>query len=89
MIFDDEFEWDEEKADPYNLPDDFWENGVIEWRDSKEAVSIRLDSFVLDYFKRRGPGYQSRINAVLRHFVLTKLIEEAKAGQAETLSRQP
>jgi uncharacterized protein (DUF4415 family) len=36
---------------------------------AKIPVSIRLDSEVLDYFKQRGRGYQSRINAVLRGYV--------------------
>jgi uncharacterized protein (DUF4415 family) len=35
----------------------------------KEAVSIRLDRDVLDWFRARGPRYQSRINAVLRAYV--------------------
>ncbi|MBI2615801.1 MAG: BrnA antitoxin family protein [Gemmatimonadetes bacterium] len=35
----------------------------------KVAVSIRLDREVLDWFKRQGPGYQTRMNAVLRAYV--------------------
>ena len=35
----------------------------------KTPVSIRLDQDVLQWFKRQGPRYQSRINAVLRAFV--------------------
>jgi uncharacterized protein (DUF4415 family) len=36
---------------------------------TKEAVSIRLDSDVLDVFKAQGRGYQTRINAVLRKYL--------------------
>ena len=32
----------------------------------KQAVSLRLDPDVLDYFRAGGPGWQSRINAALR-----------------------
>jgi uncharacterized protein (DUF4415 family) len=32
-------------------------------------ISIRVDEDVLDFFKAGGAGYQSRMNAVLRHFV--------------------
>lgn len=32
----------------------------------KEAVSLRLDPEVFDYFRNQGPGWQSRINAALR-----------------------
>jgi uncharacterized protein (DUF4415 family) len=35
----------------------------------KQAVSIRLDEDVLEWFRRRGKGYQTRINAVLRAYV--------------------
>jgi uncharacterized protein (DUF4415 family) len=32
----------------------------------KEAVNIRLDPDVVAHFRSGGPGWQSRINAVLR-----------------------
>jgi uncharacterized protein (DUF4415 family) len=32
----------------------------------KEMISIRLDKDVLTYFRSLGPGYQTRINALLR-----------------------
>jgi uncharacterized protein (DUF4415 family) len=35
----------------------------------KQDVHIRLDPAVLRWFKAHGPGYQTRINAVLRAFV--------------------
>ena len=35
----------------------------------KRGVYLRLDPDVLDWFKGHGPGYQTRINAVLRAFV--------------------
>lgn len=38
----------------------------------KQPISIRLDPDVLDYFKAEGPGYQGRINTVLRHYMATK-----------------
>jgi uncharacterized protein (DUF4415 family) len=33
---------------------------------TKVAVSIRLSSDVISYFKSKGPGWQSRIDAALR-----------------------
>lgn len=51
-------------------PDDFdWANAEIVEPAPKVAVSIRVDSDVLDYFKRGGRGYQTRMNAVLRSYV--------------------
>ena len=35
----------------------------------KKPVAMRLDADVLDWFQRQGPGYQTRMNAVLRSFV--------------------
>jgi uncharacterized protein (DUF4415 family) len=35
---------------------------------SKAAVSLRVDQDVLEWFKAQGPGYQTRINSVLRAF---------------------
>jgi uncharacterized protein (DUF4415 family) len=35
---------------------------------SKAAVSLRVDQDVLEWFKAKGPGYQTRINSVLRAF---------------------
>jgi uncharacterized protein (DUF4415 family) len=34
----------------------------------KESISLRIDPDVLAWFKAQGPGYQTRINAVLRAF---------------------
>jgi uncharacterized protein (DUF4415 family) len=35
---------------------------------TKNLICLRLDRDVLDWFKSRGPGYQTRINTVLRAF---------------------
>ena len=35
---------------------------------SKTSISLRVDADVLKWFKAQGPGYQTRINAVLRAF---------------------
>jgi uncharacterized protein (DUF4415 family) len=32
----------------------------------KEAVTLRIDQDVLEYFQQDGPGWQDRINAALR-----------------------
>jgi uncharacterized protein (DUF4415 family) len=34
----------------------------------KSSISLRLDQDVLEWFKAQGPGYQTRINTVLRAF---------------------
>jgi uncharacterized protein (DUF4415 family) len=68
------------------LDNSFWEKAVLTPPPGKERLTLRLDNDVLDYFKRRGRGYQSRINAVLRSYVEAQLREEAKEeGRREAL----
>ena len=49
-----------------------WSTAVIVVPPKKKAISIRVDPDVLDFFKNEGPGYQRRINAVLRSYVEQK-----------------
>ncbi|CCJ07006.1 BrnA antitoxin family protein [Methylocystis sp. SC2] len=43
-----------------------WSQAEVVVPPKKQAISIRLDQDLIDYFKSQGPGYQRRINAVLR-----------------------
>jgi len=45
---------------------------VVRPADRKQSVTIRLDADVLRFFNAEGPGYQTRINAVLRDYVLAR-----------------
>ncbi len=40
----------------------------------KQAVSMRLDADVLAHFRATGPGWQSRVNAVLRRAAKMKRV---------------
>jgi uncharacterized protein (DUF4415 family) len=46
-----------------------WANLKVEWPQAKQAISLRIDQDVLGWFRDRGPGYQTRMNAVLRAYV--------------------
>jgi uncharacterized protein (DUF4415 family) len=35
---------------------------------AKAAISLRIEQDVLEWFKAQGPGYQTRMNAVLRAY---------------------
>jgi len=60
-------------SDPDAAPLDIdWSQAVLVVPPRKKAISIRIDPDVLDYFKNAGPGYQRRINAVLRSYVEQK-----------------
>ena len=46
-----------------------WGNVKVAWPQPKQAISLRIDQDILEWFRGRGPGYQTRMNAVLRAFV--------------------
>lgn len=52
-----------------DLIDIDWSKAVVVVPQSKKAISIRLDEDVIDFFRSTGKGYQTRINAVLRHYM--------------------
>ena len=45
-----------------------WSKAVVGrfYRPVKETVTIRLDADVLDWLKKGGKGYQTRVNKILR-----------------------
>jgi uncharacterized protein (DUF4415 family) len=47
----------------------FFKRAVLRLPEPKTAVTIRLDRQVLNWFKTKGPGYQTRINALLRAYM--------------------
>jgi uncharacterized protein (DUF4415 family) len=59
-----------------------WEDSIVLGiPEPKQDVHIRLDPAVLRWFKAAGPGYQTRINAVLRAFVQAS---QRKAQKSDT-----
>ena len=51
-------------------------------RELKRSVTIRLDPDVYAWFQLPGPGYQTRINAVLRRYMEQWKADKAKARPA-------
>lgn len=51
------------------IPEDWYKDAIAVRPDPKKLISLRLDSDVVDWFRRQGPGYQTRINAVLRAYM--------------------
>jgi uncharacterized protein (DUF4415 family) len=60
---------DDEDGGP---PEGWADSVVLGLPPRKQAVSVRLDADVLEWFRAQGPGYQTKINAVLRSFVNAK-----------------
>jgi uncharacterized protein (DUF4415 family) len=50
----------------------FWRRARVELPLPKEAISLRVDHDVLEWFRSTGKGYQSLMNAVLRSYVQAK-----------------
>jgi uncharacterized protein (DUF4415 family) len=55
-----------------DVPKDWYKDAEAVMPAQKKLLSLRLDADVVDWFKERGPGYQTRMNAVLRAFVQHK-----------------
>jgi uncharacterized protein (DUF4415 family) len=63
-----------------NLPADFWDQAIVVDPVQKEAISLRVDADVLGWFRKQGPRYQSRMNAVLRSFMTRHQQSTRKVG---------
>lgn len=76
VIDDDAPEWQ---------PEDFaravWRRG-LKPIPRKVLLSLRLDSDVVDWFRAQGPGYQSRMNALLRAYMEASLEKTAPRPRA-------
>lgn len=63
-----------------SLPDDW--NGMDTWhpvRRHKTRVTLRLDSDMVRWFRKLGPGYGQRVNDVLRVYYTALLAGHIKA----------
>ena len=58
---------DAPEAEP--LGADFWKSARVVMPPGKTSVHLRLDSDVVEWFKARGKGHLTRMNAVLRAYV--------------------
>ncbi len=46
-----------------------WERLKSFYRPIKQPITVRLDADVIDWFKKGGRGYQTRINRALREWM--------------------
>jgi uncharacterized protein (DUF4415 family) len=65
-----------------DFPPDFWKEAEVVWPVAKEAISLRVDRDVLEWFRAQGPRYQSRMNAVLRTYMTQAGRRRSRAGAA-------
>jgi len=52
-----------------SLGAEFWKSARVVVPSGKTSVHLRLDSDVVEWFKARGKGHLTRMNAVLRAYV--------------------
>ena len=59
-----------------------WSNAVVGkfYRPIKEPVTLRLDADIIAWFKSKGRGYQTRINALLRRAMVGPLTHLGTPG---------
>jgi len=59
-------------SDIPELPPEAWKDAVRGrfYRPVKQPISLRLDADVVAWLKKRGKGYQTRVNSILRQTML-------------------
>jgi uncharacterized protein (DUF4415 family) len=55
-----------------------WSRVSVKLPQPKTDLHMRIDRDVLDWFRRTGRGYQTRINAVLRAYVESKRRDQSR-----------
>ncbi len=63
------------------LPAGFWDEAVPVVPEGKVPISLRVDADVLAWFRESGPRYQSRMNAVLRSFMMRASVQATKPAK--------
>lgn len=60
---------DADEDNPATVGDDAWAGATVGLPARKASIHARFDRDVVEFFKRDGRGYQTRMNAVLRHYM--------------------
>ena len=62
-------------SDIPELPPEAWKDAVRGrfYRPVKQPISMRLDADVVAWLKKRGNGYQTQVNSILRQTMLTDI----------------
>ncbi len=52
-----------------DIPEDWYKDAIPVTPAPKQLLSLRLDADIIAWFRAQGPGYQTRMNAVLRTYM--------------------
>jgi uncharacterized protein (DUF4415 family) len=62
-------EADIDSSDIAKLDESFWKAAKTSMPEPKDRVTIRLDHDLVEWLKKDGGGYQTRINVILRSYM--------------------
>ena len=70
-------------SDIPELTEDFWRNAIPSpfYRPVKQQVTVRLDADVIAWLRKKGAGYQTRMNELLRSAMLNEIAGKNRARQ--------
>lgn len=68
-------------APVYELDEAFWDNArlVMPEKLTKTHTGLRIDDEVLSWFKQQGKGWQTRMNGVLRAYVIAQQSQQKRS----------
>jgi len=66
-----------------------WDNVTVELPMAKADLHMRVDRDVLDFFRKTGRGYQTRINAVLRSYIASMRRHNRHPRRGHLMSQLP
>jgi len=64
---------DTQDPDALELDDSFFDRVTIELPQPKKVVSLRIEPYVLEWFKAQGKGYQTKMTALLKAYMFHQL----------------
>lgn len=77
---------DIDDSDIPRLGKSFWKTAKLRMPEPKDRLTIRVDHDVVQWLKKAGSGYQTRINAILRSYMRAQSDEK---GMRRALGRKP
>jgi uncharacterized protein (DUF4415 family) len=59
-------------SDIPELDNTFWTNAELKMPTTKDKITVRIDHDIVEWLKAQGTGYQSKMNSILRQFMVAK-----------------
>ena len=70
-------------SDIPKLDRSFWKHAKLTMPEPKDRLTIRVDHDVVEWLKRAGSGYRTRINAILRSYMKAQSEQELAENPAQ------